>query len=92
MSNDGGLTWTKVIKLYIMTTAWLVKQTVLFGRDKETSRQPFREQYVSVSVLLTVFCFISFFQEFSSFYDFVIGDHGGIIAAVRMWRDQREVW
>ena len=34
MSNDGGLIWTKVIKLYIMTTAWLVKQTVLFGRDK----------------------------------------------------------
>ena len=41
MSNDGGLTWTKVIKLYIVTTAWLVKQTVLFRRDRETSRQPF---------------------------------------------------
>ncbi|CAH3014982.1 unnamed protein product [Porites evermanni] len=31
-------------------------------------------------------------KEFSSFYDFVIGDHGGIIAAVGMWRNQQEVW
>lgn len=31
-------------------------------------------------------------QEFDGFHDFVIGDHGGIIAAVPMHRRADKVW
>ncbi|KAK2572594.1 VPS10 domain-containing receptor SorCS1 [Acropora cervicornis] len=31
-------------------------------------------------------------KEFSSFHDFVIADHGGILAAVSLWREVKDVW